>query len=339
MNEKAYTAAESRHHRMPYRRAGRSGLQLPPLSLGFWQNFGYGHEKSTMRTIVRRAFDLGVIHLDLANNYGPPAGRAEENVGEILRADFTPHRDELVISTKAGFTMWEGPYGRGGSRKHLLASLDGSLKRLGLDYVDIFYHHCPDDETPLEETMQTLADIVRSGRALYVGLSNYSPMQARSATRLLKQLGTPPVLLQNKYSMFDRTVEDGLLAASREVGAGIAAFSPLHQGLLTDRYRHGVPQGSRAADQAITSLSISQAEDPVYQQRVARLAEIAHTRHQSLAQLALVWALRHPEVSTAIVGASSRHQLEQNIGALQHMSLSEDELTAIDEFAIHGTAG
>ena len=336
MSNDAYVPAASRYDRTPYRRVGRSGVLLPPISLGFWQNFGENRDPLTLRTIVRRAFDLGVNHFDLANNYGPPPGSAETHLGRILEQDFRHHRDELVISTKAGYRMWDGPFGDGGSRKYLLGSLDQSLTRLGLDHVDIFYHHREDPHTPLEETMGALAQAVRSGKALYAGISNYSPEQTRQAAGLLAELGTPLLIHQPSYSMFNRHIEDDLLEVVDELGVGLAAFSPLQQGLLTNRYLSGVPQSSRAAGSS-GSLSQRQVEDPDYQARVRGLSAIAHERGQSLAQLALAWALRHPQVSTALVGASSVHQLEQNVGTLENLELTDEEITRLDEFAIDGT--
>lgn len=336
MSNDAYVPAASRYDRTPYRRVGRSGVLLPPISLGFWQNFGENRDPLTLRTIVRRAFDLGVNHFDLANNYGPPPGSAETHLGRILEQDFRHHRDELVISTKAGYRMWDGPFGDGGSRKYLLGSLDQSLTRLGLDHVDIFYHHREDPHTPLEETMGALAQAVRSGKALYAGISNYSPEQTRQAASLLAELGTPLLIHQPSYSMFNRHIEDGLLEVVDELGVGLAAFSPLQQGLLTNRYLSGVPQSSRAAGSS-GSLSQRQVEDPDYQTRVRGLSAIAHERGQSLAQLALAWALRHPQVSTALVGASSVHQLEQNVGTLENLELTDEEITRLDELAIDGT--
>ena len=337
MSNDAYTPSPARYDRTEYRRVGRSGVLLPPISLGCWQNFGEDRDPLTLRTIVRRAFDLGVNHLDLANNYGPPPGSAETNVGRILAEDFRQHRDELIISTKAGYRMWEGPFGDGGSRKYLLSSLDQSLTRLGLDYVDIFYHHREDPETPLEETMGALADAVRSGKALYAGISNYSPEKTRQAARMLADHGTPLLIHQPSYSMFNRHVEKGLLDVVEEVGAGIAAFSPLQQGLLTNRYLSGVPQGSRAAGPS-PFLSERQVQAAHNQERVSGLSRIAHDPGQSLAQLALAWALRHRQVSTLLVGASSVSQLEQNIGTLANLELTDDELARIEEFAIDGTA-
>ncbi|MCT2262604.1 aldo/keto reductase [Brachybacterium muris] len=337
MSIDAYSPAAYRFDNTPYRRVGRSGLQLPPISLGLWQNFGESRDPLTLRTIVRRAFDLGVTHFDLANNYGPPPGSAETHFGRILEKDFGSLRDEMVISTKAGYQMWDGPYGDGGSRKYLLSSLDQSLGRLGLDYVDIFYHHREDPDTPLEETMGALAHAVRSGKALYAGISNYSPEKTRLAARILEDLGTPLLIHQPSYSMFNRHIENGLLDTVDELGVGLAAFSPLQQGLLTNRYMSGVPQTSRAGSSS-PSLSVKQVNDPKYQQRVRGLSEIAHDRGQSLAQMALAWALRHPQVSTALVGASSVHQLEQNIDTLKKLDFTAEELRRIDEFAIDGTA-
>lgn len=337
MSIDAYSPAAYRFDNTPYRRVGRSGLQLPPISLGLWQNFGESRDPLTLRTIVRRAFDLGVTHFDLANNYGPPPGSAETHFGRILEKDFGSLRDEMVISTKAGYQMWDGPYGDGGSRKYLLSSLEQSLGRLGLDYVDIFYHHREDPDTPLEETMGALAHAVRSGKALYAGISNYSPEKTRLAARILEDLGTPLLIHQPSYSMFNRHIENGLLDTVDELGVGLAAFSPLQQGLLTNRYMSGVPQTSRAGSSS-PSLSVKQVNDPKYQQRVRGLSEVAHDRGQSLAQMALAWALRHPQVSTALVGASSVHQLEQNIDTLKKLDFTDEELRRIDEFAIDGTA-
>ncbi|EYT49614.1 aldo/keto reductase [Brachybacterium muris] len=337
MSIDAYSPAAYRFDNTPYRRVGRSGLHLPPISLGLWQNFGESRDPLTLRTIVRRAFDLGVTHFDLANNYGPPPGSAETHFGRILEKDFGSLRDEMVISTKAGYQMWDGPYGDGGSRKYLLSSLDQSLGRLGLDYVDIFYHHREDPDTPLEETMGALAHAVRSGKALYAGISNYSPEKTRLAARILEDLGTPLLIHQPSYSMFNRHIENGLLDTVDELGVGLAAFSPLQQGLLTNRYMSGVPQTSRAGSSS-PSLSVKQVNDPKYQQRVRGLSEIAHDRGQSLAQMALAWALRHPQVSTALVGASSVHQLEQNIDTLKKLDFTAEELRRIDEYAVDGTA-
>ncbi|MGP9695468.1 aldo/keto reductase [Brachybacterium sp. AOP25-B2-12] len=335
MSTSSYTPDPDRYLAGAFRRAGSSGVLLPPISLGLWQNFGGDRELATQRAIVRRAFDLGVTHLDLANNYGPPPGSAESNLGQILRADFSAHRDELFISTKAGYTMWPGPYGDHGSRKYLLSSLDQSLGRLGLDHVDVFYHHREDPETPLEETMGALADAVRSGRALYAGISNYSPERTREAARILASLGTPLLLHQPSYSMFNRHVERGLLAVLDEIGVGAAVFSPLQQGLLTDRYLRGVPKDSRAAGGGF--LSSDQASDELYLERVRVLQGIAEDRGQSIAQLALAWVLRHRAVTTALVGASSVAQLEANVAARENLDFGDDELAAIDAVAIDGT--
>jgi L-glyceraldehyde 3-phosphate reductase len=317
-----------RYDAMPYRRSGRSGLVLPAISLGLWHNFGDDVPFERQRAILRRAFDLGITHFDLANNYGSPYGSAETNFGRHLRADFRPHRDELVISTKAGWDMWPGPYGQGGgSRKHLLASLDQSLARMGLDHVDVFYSHRPDPETPFEETMGALDTAVRSGRARYAGISSYSPDQTTQAAAILRDLGTPLLLHQPSYSMFDRWIEDGLLDAVEAAGAGTIVFSPLAQGLLTDRYLEGIPAGSRASH----SRFLSAAEiTPDVLDRVRALGELAAARGQTLAQLALAWVLRDPRVTAALVGASSVRQLEDNVAALRNTTFSDEELAAID---------
>ncbi|WP_279432494.1 L-glyceraldehyde 3-phosphate reductase [Labedella endophytica] len=325
-----------RYDTMSYRRAGRSGLDLPALSLGLWHNFGSSRSLDSQRAIVRRAFDLGITHIDLANNYGPPYGAAEETFGRLVASDLAPFRDELVVSTKAGYDMWPGPYGDGGSRKYLLSSLDQSLGRMGLDYVDIFYHHRPDPSTPLEETMGALATAVRQGKALYVGVSNYDPAQTRRAAEVLDGLGVPLLIHQPSYSMFNRTVEEGLLDAIDETGIGSIVFSPLSQGLLTDRYLGGdVPSDSRAA----TSRFLSEERiSDTYLERARGLAAIAAERGQTLAQLALTWVLRRDTVTSALIGASSVAQLEQNVAALEAPALTADELARIDEFAVHGTA-
>ncbi len=323
---------------MPYRRVGRSGLQLPAVSLGLWHNFGDDKPFEVQRAILRRAFDLGVTHFDLANNYGPPAGSAETNFGRHLAEGFRAYRDELVISTKAGYDMWPGPYGEWGSRKYLLSSLDASLDRMGLDYVDIFYSHRPDPQTPMEETMGALDTAVRSGRALYAGISSYTPEQTLEAARILKDLGTPLLIHQPSYSMLNRWTEDGapnLYQALDEVGAGSIAFSPLAQGMLTDRYLDGIPADSRAAKERFLSEK-SLTEDKMA--RVRGLNKIAAERGQSLAQLAIAWVLRdQPKgspVTSALVGASSVQQLENNLAAVQNLRFSTAELTAIDEFAV-----
>ncbi|MFJ8893529.1 aldo/keto reductase [Leifsonia sp. NPDC102414] len=331
----AYGAAENRYETMTYNRSGRSGLKLPALSLGLWHNFGDERAIETQRAIVRRAFDLGITHFDLANNYGPPAGSAETNFGRILREDLAPYRDEIVISTKAGYFMWNGPYGEWGSRKSMLSSLDQSLGRLGLDYVDIFYSHRPDPETPIEETMGALATAVKHGKALYAGISNYSPEQTLAAADALAAHGVPLLIHQPRYSMFDRHIEEGLFPALEQVGAGSIVFSPLAQGMLTDRYLDGtVPAGSRAA----TSHFLSEKQlSPVYLERARALNDIAASRGQSLAQLALSWVLRQPGVTSALIGASSVGQLEQNVAALEAPALSADEIERIEPFAVHGT--
>ena len=325
-----YVPAGDRYDGMSYRRCGRSGLQLPAVSLGLWQNFGHDRPLDSSRAIVRRAFDLGVTHFDLANNYGPPYGSAEENIGRLLREDLRPYRDELVISTKAGYDMWPGPYGEWGSRKYLLASLDQSLGRLGLDYVDIFYSHRLDPETPLEETMGALDSAVRQGKALYAGISSYSPAKTREAAAILDRLGTPLLIHQPSYSMLNRWIEDGLLDVLGELGVGCIAFSPLAQGMLTDRYLDGIPADSRAARD--TSLSPALLSDEALS-RIRALNEVAQARGQSLAQLALAWTLRDERVTSTLVGASSVTQLEANVGALARLHLSADELAEIDKHA------
>jgi len=331
-----YNANEARYESIEYKRVGRSGLKIPSVSLGLWNNFGNDKPLENQRAILRRAFDLGVTHFDLANNYGPPAGSAESNFGRILAEDFLPYRDELVISSKAGYEMWEGPYGEWGSRKSVLASLDASLNRLGLDYVDIFYSHRFDPETPIEETMGALATAVTSGRALYVGVSNYSPEQTVAAQKALAAHGIPLTIHQPRYNMFDRHIEDGLFPVLDEIGAGSIVFSPLAQGLLTDRYIQGVvPEGSRASEGRWLQPG---AIGDTYLERVRGLTQIAEARGQSLAQLALTWVLRHPQVTSALVGASSVAQLENNLAALESAPLGADEIAAIEPFAVDGTA-
>lgn len=332
-----YSAAQDRYESMPYRRVGRSGLKLPIISLGLWHNFGDDKRFDEQSAILRRAFDLGVTHFDLANNYGPPDGTAETNFGRHLAQDFKPYRDELVISSKAGHRMWPGPYGDGGSRKYLLSSLDQSLERMGLDYVDIFYSHRPDPETPLEETMGALDQAVRSGKALYAGISSYSPEQTIEAARILKELGTPLLIHQPRYSMFDRWTEDGepnLFQALEQVGAGSIAFSPLAQGLLTNRYLNGIPENSRATKGRF--LSESAITEPILE-RIRGLNDIAARRGQSLAQMAISWLLRDQPVGTpvtsALIGASSVKQLEDSLAAVNNLHFSAGELTAIDQFA------
>lgn len=324
-----YHAAQDRYQTMQYRRSGRSGLKLPAVSLGLWHNFGDTYTFENQRAVLRRAFDRGVTHFDLANNYGPPPGSAEANFGRHLREDFRPYRDELVISTKAGYDMWSGPYGEWGSRKYLLASLDQSLARLGLDYVDIFYSHRPDPETPLEETMGALDQAVRSGRALYAGISNYDAVQTRQAARILRELGTPLLIHQPRYNMFDRErVEGELLDALEDVGAGAICFSPLDQGRLTDRYLHGVPEDSRAA---VGHFLRPDALGEDVMAKVRALNKIAEQRGQSLAQLALAWTLRDPRMTSTLIGASSTTQLDANLEALAAPPLTETELASIDE--------
>jgi L-glyceraldehyde 3-phosphate reductase len=327
-----YLAADDRYDSMQYRRSGRSGLLLPALSLGLWHNFGGDRPAETQRAIVRRAFDLGITHFDLANNYGPPYGSAEANFGRLLATDLAPYRDELVISTKAGYDMWPGPYGDHGSRKYLLASLDQSLARLGLDYVDIFYSHRFDPDTPLAETMGALDSAVRSGKALYAGISSYSSERTREAAAILRELGTPLLIHQPSYSMLNRWIEeDSLLDTLADVGAGCIAFSPLAQGLLTDRYLNGVPADSRVATGgAMTADMLT--EDRLA--RVRALSAVAARRGQSLAQLALVWALRDARMTSLVIGASSVAQLEANVAALQRTELSEQDLADIDQYAL-----
>ncbi|HEV3104044.1 MAG TPA: L-glyceraldehyde 3-phosphate reductase [Candidatus Dormibacteraeota bacterium] len=319
-----------RYASMQYRRSGRSGLELPAISLGLWQNFGAAAPTERQRAVVRRAFDLGITHFDLANNYGPPPGSAEESFGRMLATDLAGHRDELIISTKAGYEMWPGPYGEWGSRKYLLASLDQSLKRMGLEYVDIFYSHRFDSETPLEETMGALDSAVRMGKALYAGISSYSAKRTREASAILRRLGTPVLIHQPSYSMLNRWIEPELLGVLKEEGIGCIVFSPLAQGLLTDKYLTGVPQGSRAS-QAGSMRSDMLTEENVA--KVRALNEIAKRRGQSLAQMAIAWTLRDPVITSALVGASSVSQLEQNVAALGKLEFSSDELTEIDRYA------
>ncbi|HKI93790.1 MAG TPA: aldo/keto reductase [Gemmatimonadales bacterium] len=325
-----YIPADNRYAQIPYRRSGRSGLDLPAVSLGLWQNFGTVDASSEARAMLRRAFDLGITHFDLANNYGPPPGSAEETFGRVLAEDLRPWRDELIVSTKAGYVMWPGPYGNWGSRKYLIASLDQSLKRMGLDYVDIFYHHRPDPNTPLEETMGALDYAVKSGRALYVGISRYSPDDMRRAVDLLARMGTRCLIHQPKYSMFVRKeVEGGLLATLRDVGLGCIVFSPLAQGLLTDKYLKGVPEGSRA-----TKPSSELGPDEItrdVRDTVRRLNDIAQARGQTLAQMAITWVLRHPEITSALIGASRVSHVEEAVAAASATPLSAEELKAIEE--------
>jgi len=326
----SYVADAGRYGRMAYRRCGRSGLKLPAISLGLWHNFGGDRPYEMSRTILRRAFDVGVTHVDLANNYGPPYGSAEETFGKVMRDDFRPYRDELVVSTKAGWDMWPGPYGEFGSRKYLLASLDQSLARMGLEYVDIFYSHRFDPDTPLEETMGALDSAVRQGKALYVGISSYGPDRTREAYEILRALGTPLLIHQPSYSMLNRWIEPELLDVLGELGVGAITFSPLAQGMLTDKYLSGVPEGSRAAEN--TSLSPNLLTEQTLA-KVRALNEIASRRGQSLAQMALAWTLRDPRVTSTLIGVSSRSQLEDSLRGLDNLAFSDDELAEIDRFA------
>ncbi|MEU4224651.1 L-glyceraldehyde 3-phosphate reductase [Nonomuraea sp. NPDC026600] len=328
-----YQPDDNRYERQPYNRSGRSGLKLPAVSLGLWHNFGDNRPIDNSRAILRRAFDLGVTHFDLANNYGVPYGSAERNFGGIFREDFAGHRDELVISTKAGYDMWPGPYGEWGSRKYVLASLDQSLGRMGLDYVDIFYSHRPDPETPLEETMGALDRAVRSGKALYAGISNYSAEQTAQAARIMAELGTPLLIHQPSYSMINRWIEDGLLDVLEEAGMGCIVYSPLAQGLLTDRYLDGVPADSRAATSRFLSA------DRIDRDLARDLNEIAGSRGQSLAQMALSWAIRDPRVTSVLIGASSVRQLEDNVACVDGPAFTQDELDAIDKVTGPRAAG
>ncbi len=325
-----YVPASDRYERMRYNRSGRSGLLLPALSLGLWNNFGHDHPLENSRAIVRRAFDLGITHFDLANNYGPPYGSAEETFGRLLKADLAPYRDELVISTKAGYDMWPGPYGEWGSRKYLLSSLDQSLERMGLEYVDIFYSHRFDPETPLEETMGALDAAVQQGKALYVGISSYSATKTREAAAILEDLGTPLLINQPSYSLLNRWIEPELLDTLGELGVGCIVFSPLAQGMLTDKYLDGIPEGSRASRDA--TLSPDLLTDEVLE-KIRALNEIAARRGQSLAQMALAWTLRDPRVTSALAGASSVEQLEANVAALERLDFSQEELAEIDRYA------
>ncbi|HWT22027.1 MAG TPA: L-glyceraldehyde 3-phosphate reductase [Solirubrobacteraceae bacterium] len=326
-----YLAADGRYDRMPYRRCGRSGLQLPAVSLGLWHNFGHDRPLDGQRAILRRAFDLGVTHFDLANNYGPPYGSAEENFGRLFAQDFTPYRDELIISTKAGYDMWPGPYGEWGSRKYLLASLDRSLARMGLDYVDIFYSHRFDPETPLEETMGALDAAVRAGKALYVGISSYSAERTEQAVEILRGLGTPLLIHQPSYSLLNRWIEPDVLDVVGREGVGTIVFSPLAQGMLTSKYLGGIPEGSRAAQDKSLDRSLLSEENL---DRVRALNEIAQRRGQSLAQMAVAWVLRDPRITSALIGASSVAQLEDNVAALGGLGFSDEELEEIDRHAV-----
>jgi len=326
----AYTPEKNRYGKMLYRRSGKSGIKLPAISLGLWHNFGFVDDFENSRATLQKAFDLGITHFDLANNYGPPPGSAEENFGKILKLDFKAHRDELIISTKAGYYMWEGPYGEWGSRKYLISSCDQSLKRMGVDYVDVFYSHRPDPETPIEETMGALDQLVRQGKALYVGLSNYNPEETQKATKILDDLGTPCLIHQPKYSMFERTPEKGLLDILRLEGIGCIVFSPLAQGLLTNRYLKGIPKDSRAAKSTIPFLN----EDHITSEilaKVTKLNDLAGKRNQSLAQMAISWLLRDEVVTSVLIGASSSGQLTDNVGAIDNINFSEDDLNEIEK--------
>ncbi|GGM28375.1 glyceraldehyde 3-phosphate reductase [Paraliobacillus quinghaiensis] len=325
-----YLPASDRYDQIPYNRVGNSGLKLPAISLGLWNNFGGEDVVENQRKMLRRAFDLGITHFDLANNYGPPPGSAEENFGSILKKDFQAYRDELIISTKAGFGMWEGPYGDWGSKKYLVSSLDQSLKRLQLDYVDIFYHHRPDPETPLEETMATLDLMVRQGKALYVGISNYGAADTEKAVEILQKQGTPFIIHQAAYSMFNRWVEDGLTDVLEKAGAGCIAFVPLAQGLLTNKYLNGIPKDSRAAKEHIPFLNKKDVSDDVIE-KVNQLNDIAKERGQSLAQMALAWVLQEKTVVSALIGASRVSQIEENVKALDNKDFSNDELQIINK--------
>jgi L-glyceraldehyde 3-phosphate reductase len=324
-----FTAADTRYQTMPYERCGRSGLELPAISLGLWHNFGGVDVLENSRALVLHAFDSGITHFDLANNYGPPPGSAEETFGRIIRSDLTSYRDELLISTKAGYLMWPGPYGEWGSRKYLIASLDQSLRRLGLEYVDIFYHHRPDPDTPIEETMSALDQIVRSGKALYVGISSYTADQTRRASSVLNSLGTRCLIHQPRYSMFDRWIEDGLLGVLNEEGIGCIVFSPLAQGLLTDKYLNGIPADSRAAKPHGFLRPEQITDDKI--RRVRRLQEVAGARGQKLSQMALAWVLRHSEVTSALIGASRLAHIDDAVGALQNLSFSSEELQTVEQ--------
>ena len=324
-----YLPSNNRYEVMQYRRCGRSGLELPVISLGLWHNFGGVDSMENSRAMLCRAFDLGITHLDLANNYGPPPGSAEETFGSVLRRELAHYRDELIISTKAGYLMWPGPYGEWGSRKYLIASLDQSLRRMGIDYVDIFYHHRPDPKTPLEETMSALDHVVRSGKALYVGISSYSPDRTQEAARILRSLGTPCLIHQPRYSMFDRWVEDGLLTVLREERIGSIFFSPLAQGLLTDKYLTGIPSDSRAAKPHGFLKREQVTEDKLNKAR--RLQETANKRSQTLAQMALAWVLRHPESTSALIGASRREQIDDAVGTLRNLKFEREELDVIEK--------
>lgn len=324
-----YQPSEERYNKMQYKKCGNSGLKLPRVALGLWHNFGSVDSYENQKALIFKAFDLGITHFDIANNYGPVPGSAEENFGKMLKNEISGYRDELIISTKAGFTMWPGPYGDWGSRKYLISSLDQSLKRLGLDYVDIFYHHRPDPETPLEETMEALSHIVRSGKALYVGLSNYNAEETKKAAAILKENKTPCLIHQPKYNMLNRWVEDGLLDVLEEEGIGSIAFCPLAQGLLTDKYIHGIPEDSRAANHSIFLQKNDVTKDVI--DKVVKLNEIAQKRGQTLAQMALAWVLRNDRVTTVLIGASKVKQIEDNVKIIENLHFSNEELEAIEE--------
>lgn len=326
----SYIPSPARYNTITYKRCGRSGLKLPPISLGLWYNFGGYDIFENCRTMIRRAFDLGITHFDLANNYGPPYGSAEENFGRIFQKDLKPYRDELIISSKAGWDMWPGPYGNFGSRKYLIASLDQSLKRMGVDYVDIFYHHRPDPETPLEETMGALDHIVRSGRALYAGISQYKPEATKRAATTLRELGTPLLIHQPNYNMFDRWIENGLLDLLKKEGIGCIVFSPLAQGILTDKYLKNIPPDSRAGKEYIKYFNTDRITEDIIN-KVRKLNDVAKQRNQSMAQMALVWNLRQPAVTSALIGASKVSQIEDAVGALQNPNFSDEELSAIEK--------
>ncbi len=323
-----YTAQENRYDKMAYQRCGKSGLYLPRISLGLWHNFGGTSTTDNMEAMLHRAFDLGITHFDLANNYGPPPGSAEENFGKILKKGLGGYRDELIISSKAGYRMWPGPYGEWGSRKYLISSLDASLKRMDIDYVDIFYSHRPDENTPMEETMQALDQIVRSGKALYVGISSYNPEQTTKAIKLLKESGTPCLIHQPSYSMLNRWIEDGLQDVLSQEGIGSIAFCPLAQGLLTDKYLNGIPSDSRAA--APNGFLRKDSITPELESKISKLNDVAKHREQSLAQMSLAWVLRDGKVTSALIGASKVSQIEENVAALNNLTFSKDELRKID---------
>jgi len=325
-----YVANEKRYDKMKYNRCGKSGIKLPAVSLGLWHNFGGVDKLETQKELIRKAFDLGITHFDLANNYGPPAGSAEENFGQILKSDMLPYRDEMIISSKAGYTMWDGPYGDWGSKKYLVASIDQSLKRMGLNYVDIFYHHRPDPNTPLEETMNALALLVQQGKALYVGLSNYSPEETKAASQILKDLKTPCLIHQPSYNMFNRNIEDGLLDVLDEEGIGSIVFVPLAQGLLTDKCLKGIPEDSRAANITAKFLNMGDITETKIA-KIKKLNELALERGQSLAQMALAWDLRRDTVTSVLIGASKVNQLEDNVMALDRLDFTVDELGAIEQ--------